>query len=231
VDLQVSPHDDRVAYITLSGFGSSHLYRTEDGGQSWMDIGGGLPDVPTSAVIVDPEDPSHIYVGNDLGVFVTTDSGSTWQEFREGLPTAVLVMDLSISPSNRKLRAVTHGNGVYERTLLSSTSVPVSVQDATIASYALYQNYPNPFNPSTEIAFAIPRPSYVTLKIYNISGQEIRTLVTNGYAAGKFKVSWDGKDNFGRTVAGGTYIYRLKATKYVEVKKIEWAASSIDLVL
>lgn len=220
VDLQVSLHDDGVAYITLSGFGSSHLYRTENGGQNWSDIGGGLPDVPTSAVIVDHENPSHIYVGNDLGVFVTTDNGSTWQEFREDLPTAVLVMDLSVSPSNRKLRAVTHGNGVYERSLISSTPVPVNGQDASIASYELYQNYPNPFNPSTEIAFAIPKSSYVTLKIYNISGQEIRTLVTNGYTAGKFKVSWDGKDNSGRNAAGGTYIYRLEADNFVEVKKM-----------
>jgi len=220
VDLQVSPHDDRVVYATLSGFGSSHLFRTEDGGESWLDIGNGLPDVPTPAVIIDPEDYNHIYVGNDLGVYVSTDYGESWTEFKEGMPTAVLVMDLSISPSNRKLRAVTHGNGVFERTLLASTSVPDDGSTDRIVTAELHQNYPNPFNPSTQIAFTLSKPSYVTLKIYNTKGQMIRTLIANGYPAGRFTVQWAGKDNHGRPVPGGVYMVRLKTNHYTLTKKM-----------
>ena len=220
VDLHVSHHDDRVAYITLSGFGSSHLFRTEDGGETWQDIGIGLPDVPTSAVTVDPQEPNHIYIGNDLGVYVSTDYGGSWSEFKEGLPTAVLVMDLSISPSNRKLRAVTHGNGVYERTLLESSTIHPEDAIAAVESFRLYQNYPNPFNPSTKIAFSLPDPCFVTLKVFNAMGQEVRTLTSDGYPAGKFTVSWDGKNSLGQPVADGTYIYRFRAGNRILTKKM-----------
>ena len=84
----------------------------------WEDIGDGLPDLPTNAIAVDSEDPKNIYIGNDLGVWVTTDYGENWSSFNGGLPEAVLVMDLSLQESGRKIRAVTHGNGVYERSLL-----------------------------------------------------------------------------------------------------------------
>ena len=229
IDLKVSPHDDNVVYITLSGFGTSHIYRTEDGGQNWNDIDNGqLPDLPTSAISVDPGIPDHIYIGNDLGVYVSKDYGVSWSEFRDGLPSAVLVMDLSISPSNRKLRAVTHGNGVYERSLLTSTSVNEDLP-TSVTTFELFQNYPNPFstgsgsafggNPETTIQFAIPEPSFVTLKIYNSLGQEVRILIANGYPTGLFSVIWDGKDNFGSPVPGGMYFYRLKVGNF-ETSKV-----------
>jgi len=118
VDIVASPHSDDVVYIALSGFGTSHLFRSMNGGLTWEDIGRALPDVPTNAIAVDPMDHRILYVGNDLGVWASTDFGLTWNVFCEGLPEAVMVMDLSISDSDRLLRAATHGNGVYERTLL-----------------------------------------------------------------------------------------------------------------
>ncbi|MFQ5706197.1 MAG: carboxypeptidase regulatory-like domain-containing protein [bacterium] len=77
--------------------------------------------------------------------------------------------------------------------------------------FALLQNYPNPFNPETSINYQLPKNSPVTLKIYNILGQEIRTLIDKKQAPGTYSVKWDGKDNFGRPVASGIYIYQLKA--------------------
>ena len=220
VDLQVSPHDDGVAYITLSGFGSSHIYRTESYGESWTDIGHELPDVPTSALIIDPEDPNHIYVGNDLGVYVSTNFGESWVEFSEGMPTAVLVMDLSISPSNRKLRAVTHGNGVYERTLLASTNIHDDPFQRWNSPVELFQNTPNPFNPTTEITFYLRESSYVHLSIYNMKGQKIRTVIANGYPAGRFSITWDGKNNSGHSVPGGVYLYHLRTDDFMKTKKM-----------
>lgn len=113
-DLAVDPTDDTVVYITFSGFGSSHVFRSSSGGDVWDDIGAVLPDVPTTAVIVDPLDSERIFVGNDLGVYVSFDGGAGWQEFNEGITDAVAVIDLSFS-SDSRLRAVTHGNGVFER--------------------------------------------------------------------------------------------------------------------
>jgi hypothetical protein len=76
--------------------------------------------------------------------------------------------------------------------------------------YKLEQNYPNPFNPSTKIAFTLPVNNKISLKVYDILGKEVRTLI-NGedYVKGSHSVMWDGKNNFGASVASGTYIYKL----------------------
>jgi len=87
-------------------------------------------------------------------------------------------------------------------------------------SYQLSQNYPNPFNPITEISFALPQESEVSLIIYNIKGQVVNRLVDERLEAGRYKVSWEGKDSSGNRVASGIYFYRLKAGSYSETKKM-----------
>jgi flagellar hook assembly protein FlgD len=74
------------------------------------------------------------------------------------------------------------------------------------------QNYPNPFNPGTTIRYVLPNPSRVTLRIYNILGQIVRTLVDGSQYGGQFDVSWDGRTDGGIPVATGVYIYRLEAS-------------------
>jgi photosystem II stability/assembly factor-like uncharacterized protein len=130
MDIDVNPDDPNTAYIVFSGFGTSHLFKTTDAGNTWIDKGAQLPDVPTSAVIIDPDYPDRVYVGNDLGVFVSLDGGDSWQSFSDGLVDAVIVMDLNISFTNRKLRCVTHGSGVFERPLISG-NVPVELTSFT----------------------------------------------------------------------------------------------------
>ena len=77
--------------------------------------------------------------------------------------------------------------------------------------YALLQNYPNPFNPITTIKYLLPEDSYVSLKIYNILGQEVRTLLEGIQKAGINSVSWDAINNSGNRVSSGIYIYKLDA--------------------
>jgi len=92
---------------------------------------------------------------------------------------------------------------------------PVSVEDEsrnTPNGFRLSNAYPNPFNPSTAISFSIPNSagaSRAGLAIYNIAGQEIRTLFDELAPPGFYRAEWDGKDSSGKTVASGTYIYRL----------------------
>lgn len=84
----------------------------------------------------------------------------------------------------------------------------------------LEQNYPNPFNPSTRIKYALPAPGAVSLKIYNIIGQEIRTLESGVKTEGNHVSVWDGTDNSGRVVPSGIYLYRLKIGKDIRTKKM-----------
>ncbi|MHC4350745.1 MAG: hypothetical protein ACYS15_19760 [Planctomycetota bacterium] len=118
-DMTVDPTDPATVYLTLSGFGSSHVFKSTNYGATWTDIDQGvLPDVPTTAVVVDPLFPDHVYIGNDIGVYFTPDEGATWGQLATGLSEAVLAHELNISPVNRKLRLFTHGQGVFERDLL-----------------------------------------------------------------------------------------------------------------
>ena len=96
-------------------------------------------------------------------------------------------------------------------------------------AFALYQNYPNPFNrliersrrsPETEISFALPEASDVVLKIFNLMGAEIRTLVDEQREAGYHRARWDGKDKNGKAVASGVYLYQLQAGSFSQVKKM-----------
>ena len=75
---------------------------------------------------------------------------------------------------------------------------------------SLEQNYPNPFNPITEIRFNISMQSHAVLKVYNIMGQEIVTLIDQNMNPGKHMVTWYGKDEFGRDLSSGMYLYELE---------------------
>jgi hypothetical protein len=86
--------------------------------------------------------------------------------------------------------------------------------------HALLQNYPNPFNASTEIRYQISEVGYVTLKIFNIWGQEVRTLVNVEQTAGEHKVKWQGHDDRSQEVASGLYFCRLKAGDFRKTIKM-----------
>jgi hypothetical protein len=86
--------------------------------------------------------------------------------------------------------------------------------------YVLHNNYPNPFNPETNIQFDIPENGNVSLKIYNMLGQEIKTLVEETKNAGTHMVQWDGRNENGQSIPSGVYIYRLIAENFTATKKM-----------
>lgn len=88
------------------------------------------------------------------------------------------------------------------------------------APYQLLQNYPNPFNPSTSISFVLKKSGHVTLTVYDLLGQKIKTLVTGSVQSGEHKVNWDGTNDEGKRVSSGVYVYRLEAGDSVRSKKM-----------
>ncbi len=86
--------------------------------------------------------------------------------------------------------------------------------------YQLSHNYPNPFNPETTIKYQLPKPGFVTLKIYNMLGQAVRTLVAEEKKAGYYQIIWDGRDSQGQVVANGIYLYQLKAGNFEKTRKM-----------
>ena len=92
-------------------------------------------------------------------------------------------------------------------------------------TFNLSQNYPNPFNPTTKIKYDLPQSAQVSLKVYNVLGQEVATLVNGQQSAGYYEATWNGKNNFGTQASSGVYFYRLEATgdagqPFVSLKKM-----------
>ena len=89
------------------------------------------------------------------------------------------------------------------------TGISENATDALPEHFSLAQNYPNPFNPTTTINFQLPETSITKLIVYNILGEEVRTLLSERMKAGKHSIQWDGNNSFGNPAASGIYIYRL----------------------
>ena len=88
------------------------------------------------------------------------------------------------------------------------------------SKYALFQNYPNPFNPSTQITFDVPTSEVVMLRVYNLLGQDVQTLINKSMAPGRYTVEWNGNDMLNNDVASGVYFYELRGESFISRKKM-----------
>jgi hypothetical protein len=138
--------------------------------------------------------------------FVDTDVTDVNQYFYR-----VSAFDFSGNESNRSVEIAV---------ALSPTGVDESAGPPIPDSYALSQNRPNPFNPSTTIQYALPHSGEVRLVIYNVLGQEIRTLVNGLQQAGYYTMTWDGRDNAGRVAGSGVYLYRITAGAFQQTRRM-----------
>ena len=91
---------------------------------------------------------------------------------------------------------------------------------ATPASYRLAQNFPNPFNPSTTIQYDMKEKGLVRIKIYNVAGALVRTVVDGVKDAGTYSIAWDGRNSAGTAVASGIYFYKMEAKGFAETRKM-----------
>ena len=110
-----------------------------------------------------------------------------------------------------------------DRVVLNEGMIPARIEakDAeTPGAYRLAQNCPNPFNPETVIRYDLPKAGAVRLSIYALTGQVVRTLVDGERPVGRYSVAWDGRDNAGRDVASGVYLYRMDAGDFRGVRKL-----------
>jgi uncharacterized repeat protein (TIGR01451 family) len=117
-DIAVDKSDYRLAYVAYNSFSAAtpgkpgHIFKTTDGGQTWTDVSGNLPDVPVNSLVLEPSNPNIIYAGTDVGPMVTTNGGTTWTLLGAGFPI-VNIWQLNLNPFNRRLVAGTHGRGAW----------------------------------------------------------------------------------------------------------------------
>ena len=213
----IDPTNENIAYATFNGLKwvdpQPHVFRTTNKGANWTDISGNLPDAPVNAFAIDPLRPEVLFVGSDVGAYVSFNSGGSWQFLGQGLPM-VTVYDLKVHPTANYLVAGTHGRSMYKIDL----SQVVGINEngiSTADNFRLNQNYPNPFSPTTKLEFGISKLGFVSLKVYDIQGKEIADLVHEIKQPGYYNIQFDGS-----SLSSGIYFYRLESKGHVQTKSM-----------
>jgi flagellar hook assembly protein FlgD len=122
-----------------------------------------------------------------------------------------------INDNINAVRALYENDFIYHDSL---TAITENQNSDPIINLELYQNYPNPFNPVTTIRYYLPKSTNVVLKIYNIVGQEVVTIVNENQNTGEQSKVWNGLDQLGNEVSSGIYIYQLQAGRYHKSRKM-----------
>lgn len=112
-DIVVPGAFDKTVWVSCSAFGGGHVFRSTNGGSSWTDRSGNLPDIPVNAIVVDPQELTRLFAATDHGVYQTLNAGTKWTDFGNGLPN-VVVGDLILHERLRLLRAGTRNRGAWE---------------------------------------------------------------------------------------------------------------------
>ncbi len=161
--------------------------------------------------------------GGDFTFAFPPDTGFNWTRYTLNVQVPV---GQSVNSMEVRLHVYSQFTGIVYFDDLTVTDLgqpPAGVSDRKDnlpKTYQLMQNYPNPFNPSTVISYAMPREGPVSLVIYNILGQRVRTLIDNVRSAGQYEITWDGRDDAGQVVGTGVYIYELRAGGLAFAKKM-----------
>lgn len=185
------------------------ILKTIDGGTIWDSLS--IQSVPNSIYFTNNQ--TGWAVGDNGIILTTTDGGLTWNPQSSGtlnhLKSVYFLNDSTgwgVGDSGTILKTTTGGVVPIEPKPLNDMNIPEAV--------TLFQNYPNPFNPSTTIEFSLPKAGYVTLKIYNIMGHEVASLVSEKLSAGIHKYDWNAND-----LASGVYFYKIEIDGHSLMKK------------
>ncbi|MCB0749039.1 MAG: T9SS type A sorting domain-containing protein, partial [Ignavibacteriae bacterium] len=220
--LTVDPKNENIVYVTFSGLrwaeSEAHVFRSDNMGNSWNAITNGLPEAPVNAFAIDNNNSDILYLGNDVGAFISKDAGNNWEILGDNLPI-VVVNDMKIHPTENYLAIGTHGRGMFKMDLNPLTNNK-KVKNNLPETFSLSQNYPNPFNPTTVIEYSVPHTindnfSSLKLIIYDVLGNEIKTLINKKQKPGNYKLTFDAAK-----LSSGIYYYNLSSESFSITKKM-----------
>jgi photosystem II stability/assembly factor-like uncharacterized protein len=184
---------------------------SDDRGQTWRLSATGMAGIPPTALLV--YDRTILATTNSNGIFASTDDGQTWHAVGQGLPAARL---LSVITDGTDVYVGTALAGVWRRPLAEILQFPPAPGGESGADEVmLSQNYPNPFNPATTVKFRILQGEFTSLRVYDLLGREVATLVDEVKNPGTYTARFDGTH-----LASGMYYYRLTTGGRVETRKM-----------
>ena len=183
------------------------LSRSSDFGQTWQDLDIDF-EVPILSVKYDHM--GHLYVTSmTSGVFVSEDNGDSWINLNSNLPTTE-ILKLAVKDEDEIFITTQYGHIYHGALNWGPVHIEDDVNHNPPPKLALGQNFPNPFNVSTAIPFSLSVPSKVSLKVYSVSGQLVKTLVNETLPAGYHEINWMGTSDMGYNVPAGIYINTLE---------------------
>jgi photosystem II stability/assembly factor-like uncharacterized protein len=188
------------------------VLNTTDGGQTWNEQNSNTFENLISVYFTDKN--TGWVVGEYGTIIKTIDGGTTWMQEQN-----VTSNDLyCIYFINSNLGWTCGRNGIIFHYTGSSSGTMSG--DVIPLKEKLFQNYPNPFNPSTQINYSISKSEFVTLKVYDVLGNEVAALVNEEKPAGAYTVRFNSHSDEGQNLSSGVYFYRLKAGSYISTKKL-----------
>jgi hypothetical protein len=205
---------DKAGLTTLLAGTDMGIYTSTDLGEHWSAPDSNMADRFVFAIVVAGR---NIFAGTSKGVILSSNEGAKWVEEDYGL-NSTRVMSLAMAPDAQGSTDLFAGidlNGVWRRPISEMvTDVDRETTDFP-RQFSLSQNYPNPFNPTTTISFSIPSPTFVSLKVFDILGRRVSTIVSGQLRAGKYDMQWNAE-----RFSSGVYFYRLEAGTLSETKKL-----------
>jgi len=213
-DIEIDPRDPDIVYA--GGF-TGGIYKSEDGGVSWLNYNDGLPVSARILGIEISHTSDQLFLITGDSVYQSRVDPIFWNELNDGLPAQGLIISCLKfdSLSSTLYLGTRHGIYVY--------NVQTNLTDKTSLNpdnFILYPNYPNPFNSGTTIEFYLPKAFEIEVAIYNLLGQKVKTLWQGQKLAGQHQLRWDGKDDNGREVASGVYLYQLSSGSTILTRKL-----------
>jgi len=167
-DMKVSTTDPETVWVTYSNFAEgSKVFKTTDGGDTWANISGNLPNFPVNCIVQYNDADDGVYVGTDIGVYYTDNNLDVWFDVSNGLPN-VIVTDMEINYPANKLVAATHGRGVWETELFDPTT---SIQKFIGLENVKLQ--PNPVENQVTVSIPLSQPCLIEILVKDMQGRYI----------------------------------------------------------
>ncbi|MCF8241210.1 MAG: T9SS type A sorting domain-containing protein [Melioribacteraceae bacterium] len=191
------------------------IYQSTDEGDTWAAVSGFQGNDSASVHTLIKHD-GKLYAATGGHVYFSDDDGSNWFVLQDSgiRPNNMTVL----SANDSYLYAGQYASGTGQLWRINLVTTSVEKNNVIPDGYVLHQNYPNPFNPSTTIQISIPRSSFVSLKVYDILGNEIATLINQELSPGSYKIKFD-KSTLNMELSSGVYFYRLRTNGFNQTRK------------